>query len=463
LNRTQVVLIFAILGLASFYTWSKVRKIEDVEREFQDARYFPKVEEKDVEEIRVFSADPSFEYTLGRRGDHWYIGSHLLSLEKSHQLVMSILELSRDREMEARPTPDREAEFKLHTPAYILSVVANGGKELGTVKLGTRTPDYNHFYGQEKEGGAISTVPAYTLGILEEEPKSLHEQSLLPAEVAAVDLFSFEVGTSESVVLERFDETRYRFQVPDKGLADETRVKDFLFQLKDLKVARFLGPDEVAPAGTTEVQYRARVSYSEFEVVTELQQRVAANRKLVYGKRYLRTKDSPNPVEGTLERFVVELLPQGDIANPTYSLFEDRRVVVLDLDEVTSLTIEDTGETLKLHKDKQGKWTDGSDTNGSTDEAVKALLFRLKDLRYETSLSDMKEPKESALALHLSRKSTGDADLRFGLLENGKPYLWRESKGYSLSETSWEALKESVHKLLKPPTAAKKTSDESGQ
>ncbi|HIB67146.1 MAG TPA: hypothetical protein EYO33_19065, partial [Phycisphaerales bacterium] len=64
MNRTHIVLSVAVLTLASFYVWSKLHKMETTEREYQAARYFSHVEEKDVRTIKVFSKDPEFDYVL---------------------------------------------------------------------------------------------------------------------------------------------------------------------------------------------------------------------------------------------------------------------------------------------------------------------------------------------------------------------------------------------------------------
>lgn len=454
MNKTQLFLLLAVLGLSSFYAWSKLHKLEAEEKEYQEARYYPEIEEKDVELMRVASEEPKFEYTLTRRGDQWYIDSHLLNIEKSHQLVNSILELSREREMDPSPTAEREAEFQLDKPAYILSVVKNGGEELGAVKLGKRTPDFNHFYGQWVKGGAVNTVPAFTLGVLEEKPEDLREDSLFPVEVAAVDLFSIGDGGEDRVVLKSDGEDKYAFVSPKLGAVDETRVKDFMTQLKDLKVGRFLSDDENPPAGQATVQYRADVSYSDLEIVTELQQRVPANPKLVYGRRFLRKKDGTEPLDNTLERFVVEITPDGQVAKPVATLFVDRRVVVLDdLNEVKSLEVELNDKSLRATRNKQGKWS--ADAGQLTDSVLSNFLFTLKDLRFEEATDQFSDPKAPKLAIRVEGKSDLDVSLRFGMTEKGKPYLWRDSQGYSLSESSWKAITESAQKVINEQPTAK--------
>ena len=441
-------MLAVVLGLATFYSWSKLNKLETSAKEYQEARYFPELEEEQVERIRVVSAEPKFQYDLVQKGDRWFIDSHLLSVEKTHQLVSSILELSREREMDPSPSPEREAEFQIDKPSFQLSVWGKGEKELGTIKLGKRTPDFNHFYGQSSAGGAISTVPAYTLGTLEEEPKELLENSLFPVEVAAVTHFSVQKGGKELLSLERDakDEEKYTFQYPDLGQADESQVKKFLFQLKDLKIGRFLGEEEQAPLGETQVLYQAKLSYSDFSQVTELKQRVAANPKLVYATRYLLDTESKAPVEGSLERFVAEIATEGEVINPTASLFEDRRVLVFDLDMLKGLSIEQGGIVLKAEKNSQGKWVgQGGDF---PEEALNGLLWVLKDLRFEAKMGESKEAEEEVISIALKRKSEADVLLRFSRPKNGQPYLWRKSEAFSLTQSSWETLSAAVSKLV---------------
>ena len=450
MNRTHIVLSVAVLTLASFYVWSKLHKMETTEREYQAARYFSLVEEKDVRTIKVFSKDPEFDYVLTRKGDQWYIGQHLLDVSQTHQLVSSVLELNHERQMFAEPTAKEESEFRLDDPQYRLTVINNDGRELGTVKLGKRTPDYNHFYGQLAEGGEISTVPAYTLGVLEKPPKDLTEEALLPVEVAAVELFEVWFKGEKICGMEKRDDDQFFFQSKERGRADETRVESFLNQLKDLKVGRFLDAEEKPAMGDVRVKYLAKVAYSEYQVVTELMQRVAVKRQLMYGQRYLQKVGETSPEEGTLERFVVEIPTSSKVAQPTVEIFEDRRAAVIEVDNVDSLKLEKAGRTLEASRDAFGKWSlKGSETELPEDLA-NGVLWALKDLRYEKALTESPgQPKEKGFHLVVKQKSGKDADLRFGLLQNGKPYLWRQTRAFSLSDSSWKTLDEAVTKILK--------------
>ena len=436
--------------LASFYVWSKVHKMETTEREYQAARYFPHLEEKDVTTIKVSSKEPKFDYVLTRKGDQWYIGQHLLDVSQTHQLVSSVLELNHERQMFAEPTAKEESEFRLDDPQYELTVIKNDGTELGTVKLGKRTPDYNHFYGQLAKGGEISTVPAYTLGVLEKSPKDLTEEALLPVEVAAVELFEVWVKGEKVCGLERKDDGQFFFLSKERGRADETRVEGFLNQLKDLKVGRFLGSAESPAMGDVRVKFLAKVKYSEYQVVTELMQRVAVKRQLIYGQRYLQKLGQTAPEEGTLERFVIEIPPSSKVAQPTLDIFLDRRAAVIEVDDMDSLKLEKGDRLVEASRDAFGKWTlEGTETTLPEDLA-NGLLWTVKDLRYEDALKESPgQPKEKGFHLILKQKNGKDADLRFGLLQNGKPYLWRQSQAFSLSESSWETLDEAVTKILK--------------
>ena len=330
MNRTHLFLGIAILVLSGYYAWSKLHKAKVMEQDFEASRYFPELKEDGVGSIKVKSKDPAFEYTLTRKGEHWFIDSNLLNVEKTHQLVHCIIELTQEREMDPTPTEDREIEFKLNDPSYRLEVFDNDGKSLGAVRLGGRVPDYNHFYGQWEKGGAVHTVPAYTLGVLEEEPKDLRESSILPVEVAAVKRFSVSGPELPTILLEESKEKEYSFVEPSPGAADETAVEKFLFRLRELKAGRFLDAEEEPPIGEPQVRYVAEVGYSDLEVVSELCQRVPANPKLVYGRRYFRKKGAQEPEKETLERFVVEVARDSDILHPGVALFEDRRLARFD-------------------------------------------------------------------------------------------------------------------------------------
>ena len=442
MNRTQLWMLMAVLSLGAFYAWSKIDKLETTEQEYQDARYFPKLTEEEISRIKVVSKEPAFEYELVSHGDEWFINGHLLSIEKSHQLVSSVAELSREREMEPTPTPEREKEFGVDEPSYQITVWKDS-EDLGTVKLGDRVPDYNHFYGQWAKGGPIWTVPAYTLGPLEEEPKELREAALFPVEVASVSRFSIFKNEMKIVELVQKNDDTYSFTVPKGSKADESRVEKFLYKLKDLKVGRFLPDDEKAPMGDTVVTYEAKLGYSKYQRITELKQRVAVKPKFVYGQRYLRDPDSSEPVENTVERFVVEIPSESDLMSPQPSIFEDLRVVVFDLDKVKGVQVKDIGKTYTGEKNLMGKWESkgGSD---ATEESVNGLLWVLKDLRYQEILEEVARPKER-LSVTLTMEDGKKLDLVFG--DNDQPTVWRGSKGYKLSTNTWDTLTDAVAKI----------------
>ncbi|MCA9776326.1 MAG: DUF4340 domain-containing protein, partial [Candidatus Eremiobacteraeota bacterium] len=438
----QLFLLIAVMGLGSFYAWSKVHKLETTEKEYQEARYYPELTEEQVSKIKVVSKEPAYEYELVSHGDEWFIDSHLLNIEKAHQLVSSIIELNKEREMDPAPTPEREKEFGMDEPSYQLTVWKES-EDLGTVKLGDRVPDYNHFYGQWAKGGDIWTVPAYTLSVLEEEPKALTEAALLPVQATSVKTFSVVKAGEKILELKQNDDDTFAFVEPKGGRADESRVSKFLNKLKDLKVGRFLGPEEETAMGETVVAYEAKLGYSKYRRITELKQRVAVKPELVYGRRYLEDPETKEPVENTLERFVVEIPESSDVMNPEVAMFQDRRVLVFDMDKVKGLEVKEVGKTYNGAKNVMGKWETKSGSDAS-EESLNGLLWVLKDLRYEDIL-DKKEKSPERLSLTLTLD--GGEKLELSFTDEGDPVAWRGTKGYKISTNSWDTLTDAVAKI----------------
>ena len=115
-----------------------------------------------------------------------------------------------------------------------------------------------------------------------------------------------------------------------------------------------------------------------------------------------------------------------------------------------SLKLEKEGRTVEASRDAFGKWTLKGTETDLPEDLANGLLWAVKDLRFEKPLEDSPgQPEEKGFHLLLEQKSGKDADLRFGLLENGKPYLWRQSQAFSLSDSSWNTLDEAVTKILK--------------
>lgn len=431
--------------------WSKVDKIETRERDYQEARYFPTLKESDVGSITVTSKEPSFEYVLRRIEDRWYIDSRLLDIEQAYQLTFSILEMSKDKEIEAEPNEARLEEFKLHDPSYIFTVVGNNEDEIGTIELGSRTPDFNHFYARKSSGGPVSTVSSLTLGVLEEKPSDLWERSVFPVEIATVETFALEGKGQNALTLQRDqqNEELFQFTNPALGPVDETKVKSFLEKLKQVKIGRFLNPDEELSTENYELRYSAGLSYTQFEMTTELYQRVTANPKLLYGRRYLRKKGSEQALPGTSEKFVAEIPSDGELTAPSEALFQDRRLLQFEINEISKIEIQSPEQELRLKRNKQGKWVERETENVSIEGDTSTLLWALKDLRFERKVTSSEKNSEAEISIHLILKSGSSLDCQFFRTTKGEPVFFQNSKVYTLPERSWDSLSEVVVKLLK--------------
>lgn len=433
MNKTQLVLLLACIGLSSFYIWSKKHHIEVQERDFEAKRYFPGQKENSIGSISVKCSDPVFDYTLKRIGDSWYLDGHLASLEKSPQLASSLIELDTEKVVQEKTTPESDKEYGLDKPSYTISLRDNGDSEIGAVILGDRTPGGNHYYGRRLTGGAIATVPAYTLSPLEIEPKDLRELSAFPVEVAAVDRFLFEVKeNSQSFVRPAGKDDGFQFDGAQKKEADETKVKDLMFRLKDSKVARFLGDREDTTLGEPVAKFRAHQVGAKVDWVSEFCQPVAANPKLRYGRRFMTDVGKEQAIAGTEERFVIELGSNSSALEVNPSDFEDRRVAVLDVDKAQEISIERGSELLELERQPGGGWMvkkpqsrEGEVFSGA-DSKVDKLLWALRDLRYQAvelkpeSLSegfwliDIKTSDGDNYKYSLSRDKSGKSLVGFG-------------------------------------------------
>lgn len=455
MNRTQIVLLLAVLGLATFYVGSRLDRLETEKREHEQARYFPELKEQDVESIVVTCREPSFTYELRRNGDRWYLDGHLASREKSPQLVMSLVELTTEKEIAATPSPNDAKEFGLDRPTYTISLTANGGKPLGTVLLGQRTPGQNHFYGQRQEGGAIATVPAFLLGVLEEEPEELREMSPLPVSVPSVDRLVIDLQDQQAQFRRPAGrEEGFEWLQPTPKPADESRLSDLMFLLRDLRVARFLQPSETTDLGPAVARYRAHEAHSQVDVVVEFCQPVAVNPSLRYGRRYLTDPEQSVAREGTEERFVIALLPDSKALASRLQDFEDRRVRVLDVDQVKEVAVRwSTGASLRAERLPQGGWRllepTSSEENGdeSLGTKVDKLLWALRDLRTLPSevQPDWHPSEEWGVTLKLQGGQT--EVFGFGRDKSGKPLVGLGSQRWFLQEDGVPALTQAARTL----------------
>lgn len=462
MNRSQIFLLLAVLSLGTFYFWSKLHKAEVEKKEYEAARYFPEKTEQDVETIDVTCTDPNFHYVLNRVGDRWYLDGHLASQEKSPQLVMCLVELNKEKEINPSPKPEDDKEFGLDKPSYTFTLTANGGKDMGTVILGKRTPGGNHFYGRWKSGGPISTVPAYTFSPLEEEPKDLREMSPFPIEVTAVDRFSFEVGDQKGEMKRpQGKDEGFEMVKPSQMVVDETRANDLMYLLKDLKVARFLGDKEATDLGAPVATYRAHEANgmekgSKVDFVVEFCQPVAVTPKLRYGRRYLTDPESDKPLAGTEERFVIELLEDSKALHATVAGFEDRRLVKLDPDKVKAVLLTTAkGTKVETERLPQGGWRLRSQAEGAEDpdlgKLTDKLIWAIRDLRSAESKVEVVPSGKDEWTVKLEMKEGSSEDFRFGRDKSGKPFVGFEDKTLLLQEDLVPALDDAAKALADRP------------
>lgn len=453
MNRTQIVMLLAVLGMATFYLQSKIDKTANETKEREEKRYYPGQGEGDIESISVKCTDPNFAYVLRRNGDRWYLDGHLASQEKSPQLVMSIIEIGTEREIQATPGPDDDKEYGFDKPTYTLGVTANGGKDLGTVLLGARAPSGNHFYGRWQKGGPIALVPTMLFSVLEEEPKDLREESPFPVSASAVNRFEYVSG-KERGRLERPEgkDEGMNFVEPVAQPADESRVTERIHLLRDMKVARFLDDREKTDLGAPVVQYRAHEGESSVDIVVELCQPVAVTPKLRYGRRYLTDPNRAEPRPGTEERFVIEMLSDSPALLANRAAFEDRRLAKLNVDKVkvAQVTLPD-GESLTVERLPQGGWKflqpESRVEEADPGQKVDRLLWALRDLRFRPGEGVTTPSEQGAWRVRLEMSESDDLEFGFGRDKSGKPYVGLENKTRLLSEDGVPALDDAARGL----------------
>lgn len=446
MNRTQIAMLLAVLGMATFYLQSKIKKVETTTAKTEAARYYPGKGEADIESISVVCTDPNFAYVLRRNGDRWYLDGHLASQEKSPQLVMSIIEMGTERDIQATPGPDDDKEYGFDEPTYTIGVTANGGKDLGTVLLGNRAPSGNHFYGRWQKGGPIALVPTMLFSVLEEEPKDLRENSPFPVSASAVNRFEYTSG-KEKGKLERPEgkEEGLEFTEPVKKPADESRVVELIHLLKDMKVARLLDDKEKTDMGAPVVNFRAHEGESTVDIVVELCGPVAVNPKLRYGRRYLTDPGKAEPRPGTEERFVIEILPDSKALQASQSIFEDRRLAKLNVDKVkvARMTLPG-GEKLAVERQPQGGWKflepESRVDQPDPGQKVDRLLWAIRDLRFSPGGGETTSSEQGAWRVRLEMSGSEDLEFGFGRDKSGKPLVGFGNKTVLLQEDGVPAL-----------------------
>lgn len=448
MNRQNLIMMVIIIILGAVYLISSQMQDKKAQQEADEKRLFLQAESEKLTRIKVTpGSEQGQPYELIKKNGGWYHQDQLMVRDEMRSLSDGLANLSLEETIEEKPAAEKLADFGLDKPSYVIEFEQEG--KTFNLLIGDRTPTEDHFYVQTSKESPLVTVNAFISSTLEKELAELREKSPLPVEPGNVT--HLKVTLADGTVLEvkgsrpkkdkdaEFDPPmEYQLVQPTEAPADPRAVTDFIWTWKNLKAARFLGPDEKKE--WEHVLVRLELEDEEGNTaVAEVAEAVAVKPNLFYARRL-------NPEEG----LVLDLEGQEELLEPNALTFRQRHLVVFEVDEVSALSGRIGAQEVNFKKGNFG-WKDG--------EKVGDLVWKVKDLEWTepapegTQLGDVR----AELELFKGKESLGK--FRLGQQVEGKTLVELAGKLYFTKGdpvVDLEALVESWNASPTPtPDAAK--------
>ena len=398
--QTTAVLAAILIALGAFYYVYEVRLGPEREKaEGRKGRVFT-VEPADVVEVELKRAENSVKRR--REGDGWQILAPVSARGDRgavDETVTSIVTARMDREIEA--DPKALGDFGLDRPAAEATLRLKDGKPLGLV-LGAKSPTGVWVYAREAGKPAVFVVGDSVLRDTTRPVAEFRDKTVLAFDQK--DVAGLELDLSDDkIALEQAD-GKWKLTRPRALPADADMVRDFLDKLRAARVKEFTAdaPSSLEPFGLDKpVRIDIHTGRDKDRATkTLLIGRADTAKKGVYAMR---------PGESS-----VLLIPDETwTAVPkNVAALRDKTVVGFDRDKVTQIEIESPRGAVTLAKDGD-RWKITAPQALAADQVeAGAVLFKLRDLRAQSFLSD----DASGIPRYLAKPT-----VRVSITEQGAP------------------------------------------
>jgi len=398
--QTTAVLAAILIALGAFYYVYEVRLGPEREKvEGRKGRVFT-VEPADVAEVELKRTDATVK--LKRESDGWQILAPVSARGDRgavDETVTSIVTARMDREIEA--DPKALGDFGLDKPAAEATLKLKDGKQLGLV-LGAKSPTGVWVYAREAGKPAVFVIGDSVLRDVTRPVAEFRDKTVLAFDQKDVTGVELDLR-DDKVALEQAD-GKWKLTRPRALPADADTVRDFLDKLHAARVKEFAAdaPRSLEPFGLDKpVRIDVQTGREKDRATkTLLIGRTDTAKKGVYAMR---------PGESS-----VLLIPDETwTAVPkNVAVLRDKTVVGFDRDKVAQIEIESPKGTVTLAKDGD-RWKITAPQALTADQVeAGAVLFKLRDLRAQSFLSD----DASGIPRYLAKPT-----VRVNITEQGAP------------------------------------------
>lgn len=307
MNKGNLVALLLVAGLGAFFYLHDVKGSGTrATAEKQQKRYFPDLVKKDVTSLKIEKlSTPPFVHEMAKENGIWVMQGQepmVLRTATTGQAVKSLVELQKAED--AGDASSKPEDFGLDKPAYKITLKDRKGAD-HSLLLGAKTPDDSGYYVTPGPGKPISTIATSLTELLEPSTENQRELSPLvfepstankiviesasgpPIELALTEprkTEGEEIENDEGMSIQDLSE-EWKIVRPEAAVADPGKVRDMLFNWRNLKVGRFMKATEKAAFEPTTVKLTVYVDRQSKPFVLDVGQAVPGKPGLYYARR----------------------------------------------------------------------------------------------------------------------------------------------------------------------------------
>ncbi|HXA96675.1 MAG TPA: DUF4340 domain-containing protein [Candidatus Dormibacteraeota bacterium] len=382
-GKTLVVLLLLAAGLGGFFYYDTYWLAPKRDRAESAKGRIWTVEPKDVEGVTIVRRNDTIR--LKRTADGWDMLEPIkVRADRGavDDMVTSLVTARMDREID--PNPAKPADFGLDPPAADVRLDVKGAAPL-VLRVGAKNPTGVWVYARE---GAKPAVITLSEGISRDTSRPVadfRDRSVIAFDRKNVTGLNLDVA-GDQIGLSTDEPGKWRIVKPSSYRADADVVTEFLDKLEAAKTLEFVddAPKSLVPYG---LDKPSRVTVwlgrdKDRSSRTLLVGRAAPDKKGVYVKR-----DGEPSVLLTAEALWTAF-PK------TVAVLRDKVVVSYAYDKLAKLEIDHGHDAVVLEKDGTSWKITAPEPLKADPGAVNQLLWKLRDLRALTFLSEA--PAEAA-------------------------------------------------------------------
>ncbi|MBT9588127.1 DUF4340 domain-containing protein [bacterium] len=406
MSRGNWVMLAMVAGLGGFYYWHDVvGKPARETAETESKRFFPGLKKPDVTGVKVESLKTTpFVHDIAMENGIWVLKNKEPVVLRSTSLGSAIKGAVEMQRAEDMGSDAKAAEFGLDKPSYRITLRDKRGQQFALL-LGDKTPDDQGYYASLGEGKAISAINSTLPELLDGNVENVRETSPLSFESSTANKIQIESnsgppievalakpredsGDSESDDGMEITDLNEEWKVikPEAAEADGNKVRDLLFNWRNVKLGRFMKADEKVDFGQTVVKLTVYVDRQSQPFTLEVGSAVPGKPGLYYARR--------NPPS---EKMVLEIKDL-KLLEPKVTAVLQRHLYVFQPEDVGRLVANIEGLTIEAKKSGE-EWKVKAPKIKGVDEkdqisAINDLVWEVKNMEWSEKPDPASLPKD---------------------------------------------------------------------